>query len=269
MNHKDFLIDALTETSVLAQNYAGKVRGVTKPGDNNQVLTAADLAIGKMLIGRIQSHFPEHNIIDEEAGVIDNNSAFTWVIDPIDGTSNFASGSPLYGSIIGLLHEGVPVLGGATLPAFHDLFWAEQGNGASRNGEPIHVASEASLLSSLVSYGIDGHQENPSLSEAEGHFIGELVLNIRNLRSSGSLFDALLVAQGCYGAALVRTSKIWDNVGIHCIVSEAGGVYTDFIGNEINYSEPTTKAAQNFTARACAPNLSTPLTELTRKHFSS
>src|SRR3989344_4271938 len=103
MIYQDFLVKVLESTSQIANAKFGKVVGTTKAGDNNQVLTEADLEIGKTLIELVNKDFPTHNIIDEEAGVIDKQSEFTWVIDPIHGTRNFANGMPLYGIMIGLL----------------------------------------------------------------------------------------------------------------------------------------------------------------------
>jgi len=247
MKYQDFLTHSLSGATKIAQSQFGKVTGTTKAGDNNQVLTEADLAIGKYLIAEITKYYPDHNIIDEEAGVIDNNSAYTWVVDPVDGTSNFAGGVPTYGILLGLLKEGTPIAGGSSLPFFDELYWAEKGNGAYCNGQKIHVTSETELLKTLVAYGIDGHQEQPQLTYDEVIVLGEIILNIRNLRSSGSAFDPMMVARGSYGASLVKTSKIWDNVAIHIILEEAGAIYTDYYGASMDYSKPLTKVDQNYT----------------------
>ena len=79
-----FIEKSLKAASEIANSSFGKVSGSTKPEDNNQVLTEVDLAVGKLLIDRVQKEYPSHNIIDEEAGIIDKKSEFTWVIDPID-----------------------------------------------------------------------------------------------------------------------------------------------------------------------------------------
>jgi len=98
--------------------------------------------LGKNLITKISQAFPEHNIIDEEVGVIDNNSNYTWVIDPIDGTSNFANGVPTYGIMLGLLENNIPIAGGIALPEFSEIYVAEKGTGAFCNGEKVQVSSE-------------------------------------------------------------------------------------------------------------------------------
>jgi myo-inositol-1(or 4)-monophosphatase len=255
MEFGTFISSALQECSRIALHHFGKVVGITKPGDNNQVLTDADIAIGKAVLSRIKEAYPDHNIIDEEAGIIDNCSDFTWVIDPIDGTSNFAEGVPLYGIIIGLLERDVPIAGGIALPAFSEICIAERGNGAWCNNERIGVNKRQQLLSSLVAYGIDGHQENPSFTREECALLGELTLHIRNLRMSGCVFDGMMVAKGAYGAYLNRTCRIWDIVGLHCIIEEAGGIFTDFFGTPIDYTNPLRKADDTFTFCAAGPTL--------------
>lgn len=266
MNYTDFITDQLTQASKLALEQFGKVTGTTKTGDNNQVLTETDLAVGKLLVDAVKSTFPDHNIIDEEAGVVDNGSNFTWVIDPIDGTSNFAAGLPHYGIMIGLLDGATPVAGGVALPAFQEIYVAEKGKGASCNGERLGVSSEPNLLNALVTYGIDGHQEAPERTMTETEMLGRIVLGIRNLRSSNSTFDIMMTARGRYGACMNRTSKIWDNVAPQIIVEEAGGTWTDFEGKPMDYSKPLTKVDDNFSCCAGAPALYRQLQAIINAH---
>ncbi len=269
MNYSNFIQETLTEVSLLATTHFGKVTSTTKAGDNNQVLTEADVAIGQTIIQLIQKTYPDHNIIDEEAGVIDKESDYTWVVDPIDGTSNFANGLPTYGVMLGLLKNDQPIAGGVVLPFFNQQYWAERGQGAWLNSERLQVTTETELLKTLVAYGIDGHQENPELTTNELHILGQIVLGIRNLRSSNSVFDLMMVAQGKYAGFLNRTTKIWDNVAPQIILEEAGALYTDFEGQAIDYSQPLTKAEQNFTVCTAAPVLHQQLQQLIRNARSS
>ena len=254
-NAANFIQSVLNDASIVATTSFGKVTGSVKPEDNNQVLTETDVEIGNLLVSRAQSQFPEWNIIDEEAGVIDKGSDYTWVIDPLDGTSNFANGVHTYGIMIGLLHGDIPVAGGIALPYFNEIYIAEKGKGTLCNGRPVKVTQETSLLNTLVAYGIDGHQENPELTTDETGILAQIILAIRNLRSSNSAYDAAMVARGNYGGWLNRTSKIWDNVAQQIVIEEAGGVYTDFFGVPIDYSNPTERAGDNFTVCAAAPRL--------------
>ena len=255
MRYKNFIIDTLGEVSTIAKDNFGKVSSVVKKGDNNQVLTETDLKIGQVIIERIQKEFPQYNVIDEEAGVIDNKSNFTWVIDPIDGTSNFANGIPLYGIMFGLLKDNEPIAGGLALPSFSEIYVAEKNDGAYCNGKRINVSKDTHLKNSLVAYGIDGHHENPKFTRDECRLLAEIILNIRNLRTSNSVFDLAMVAKGNYGAFLNRTSKIWDNVAQQIIIKESGGIYTDFFGNKIDYSGAIPRPQDNFTFLASPPEL--------------
>ena len=255
MEYKDFIINSLNKASGVAKKSFGKVTSTSKEGDNNQVLTETDLEIGELLIKNIQSNFPKYNIIDEEIGVIDNKSNFTWVIDPIDGTSNFASETPLYGIMLGLLKDGVPIAGGIALPNFSEIYVAEKGHGAYCNSKKICVTKESVLKKTLVAYGIDGYQKNPGFTKNECILLAEIILNIRNLRTSNSVFDVAMVAKGSYGAFLSRTSKVWDNVAQHIVIEEAGGIYSDFFGNNIDYSNILSRPQDNFSILASSPKL--------------
>lgn len=256
MTYQSFITQTLTDSSKIAESNFGKVSAIsTKSGDNNQVLTETDVAVGTFIVQQIQEVFPDHNIIDEEAGVIDKKSSFTWVVDPIDGTSNFANGLPTYGIMIGLLKDDRPIAGGIVLPAFKQLYVAEKGSGAFCNDQQIHVTEEKNLLSSLVAYGIDGHQEDPQKTILETAVLAKIILSIRNLRSTNSAYDMVQVPAGRYGAFLNQTTKIWDNIAIQPIVEEAGGIVTDFWGKPLDYSNPLTRISENYTICAGAPVL--------------
>jgi myo-inositol-1(or 4)-monophosphatase len=255
MEHSKFIENALREASRVANENFGKVISVIKEDDINQVVTETDLAIGKYLGDGVKETYPEHNILDEEAGVVDNNSPFTWVIDPIDGTSNFSEGLPFYGIMIGLLDKDTPVAGGVALPYFNELYLAQKGKGTFCNDEKVAVTNSSELLSVLVAYGIDGHQEDPEITYEESKLLAEIVLNIRNLRTSNSAYDMVMVAKGKYGAYLNRTTRIWDNVAPQIVIEEAGGIYTDFFGKPVDYSNPLQRVDLNFTACASSPEL--------------
>lgn len=266
MTYSEFLDKTLKNAAQIALEKFGKVQPLTKPGDNNQVLTEADLAIGKYVIKEIEREYPDYNIIDEEAGAIRKQSTFTWVVDPIEGTSNFASGSVDYGIMVGLLDGAVPIAGGIIVPSQGTLYIAEKGQGATKNGQPIRVTSEINLLSKLVSYGIDGYQDNPELTRKESKLVAEIVLSIRNLRNAGcEAIDSMRVAEGVYGGRVNMTSKIWDNVAPQIIVEEAGGLWTDLDGNVIDYTEPLSRIEQNFTNCIGSPQLHAQLVEIVKK----
>lgn len=255
MQYEEFLNRILGEATKIAMRHYGSVSSSVKQEDNNQVLTQADIEIGRFLVEECRKQYPTYNCIDEEAGVIDNGSEYTWVIDPIDGTSNFANGLPHFGVMIGLLQADEPIAGGIALPALGDVYIAEKGRGAYKNGQPLNVSTEKKLQNSLVAYGIDGHQEQPELTQHEMTTLSSIVLAIRNLRSSNSAFDMCAVADGRYGLFLNQTTKIWDNVAPQVIIEEAGGVYSDFSGKTIDYRDALERVNENFTVCAGAKEL--------------
>src|SRR4030042_5015735 len=262
MDYLKFISSTLEEASKIANKYYGKVTSTVKPEDSNQVLTEADLAIGKFIVSRVREKYPKHNVIDEEAGVIDNNSDCTWVIDPIDGTSNFAKGVPLFGIILGLLYKDQSFAGGVALPLFSEIYIAEKGKGAFCNGKRIKVTKEDKLLNCLVGYSIDGHREDPNLTREEVSLLGEIILNIRNLRSSGCVFDGMMVAKGKFGADHHRNTNIWDVVGRQIIIEEAGGIFTDFYGKPIDYTNHLKRFSDHYPYCTAPPALHEQLQEI-------
>lgn len=270
MNYQNFISNCLTESSKIADGMFGKVSGTNKDRSNSQVLTEADLAIGKFIIEKIKTAYPDYNIIDEEAGVFDNGSEYTWVIDPIDGTSNFAIGVPTYGIMLGLLKGNLPIAGGFVVPPQKEMYLAEKGMGTYLNGVRIFVTTEQKLLNCLVAFGIDGQKDNPEYTRKGIALLGEIILNIRNIRTSGSEpIDVGYVAAGKYGARLNQTMKIWDVVAPQIIVEEAGGSFTDFWGEPIDYTDPLNKTKQNFTCCAASPILHKQLQEIIHRTISS
>lgn len=266
MVYEVFLRTVLNEAAQIARDKFGNVASSTKPEDNNQVLTEADIAIGNHIVAAIQKEYPTHNIIDEEAGVIDKHSTTTWVVDPIDGTSNFAAGTPLFGCMVGVLVNDLPVAGGVALPGFNEIYIAEKGLGATCNGVPVSVYGGGNLKDSLIAYGIDGHQENEARTRREAALLADIILAIRNLRTSNSVFDLMMVAQGRYGAFLNQTSKIWDNVAPEVILTEAGCKVTDFNGLPIDYSNAVERSGDNFTVCAAPPALHGELQQIILSH---
>ncbi len=253
MSYINFIEKVLIASSEIALANFGKVEGRIK--NDKSVLTDTDLKIGRYILEQINIEFPNHNIIDEEAGVIDKGSKFTWVVDPIDGTANFAVGVVTYGTMIGLLQKDVPVAGGLSLPSLDQIIIAQKNEGAYLNGKRAKVTEETDLFKVLVAVGIDPRKDNPNLVRDQVKIEGEILLNCQNLRRSNSVFDEVMVARASYGAALFFSGKIWDNVAPQIVIKEAGGVYTDVYGKPIDYSNPTKRTRQNFTSCAASPIL--------------
>jgi len=250
--YQSFLSKILKNASRVANKNFGQVGGILKPKSRTQILTKTDLAISRLIIAAVRKNYPEHNIIDEETGVVDRHSVYTWVIDPIDGTVNFAHGVPLYGVMIGLLKQGCPIAGGVALPAFNQIYTAEKGKGAYCNDKIIHTAKPKRGFA-ILSYTIGGYPEAARAIAKKYKTLSRLLSKFFLQTGSGSVFDSMMVAKGGYAANLFSRSKIWDNVAEDIIITEAGGVYTDFNGRPKDYTNPLSKTKKNYTACAAHP----------------
>ena len=242
---KEALIQALTQSGKLVMNEFGKIQAFQQKEYNASIVTEVDLASENLIVRIITAKFPDHNIIGEETGFRDNNSSFTWVIDPIDGTSNFAVGLPWFGILICVMKNNEPFLAGANLPYYNKLYFAEKGNGAYCNHEKIHCSLETMAGNVLVSYSLDFSNNDTKLN-SEMKYMREIVKHSRNLRATNSAVDICYTAEGRLGACMNQTCKIWDIAALSLISSEAGAVVTDFHGGPIDFSTDSSNYMRNF-----------------------
>jgi myo-inositol-1(or 4)-monophosphatase len=258
-----FLSWQLAAASQVALSYFGQVSAVFKDGDPAQVLTEADVMIGRMLVAAVRSAYPDHNVIDEETGVVDHRSRYTWVIDPIEATGNFAAGLPDFGIMIGLLDGAAPVAGGIAVPAHGRTYLAERGRGATCNGTSIRASAEHDLERALMSFGFDADRADPARTLQATGLLAAIALACGGTVNSGcEAVDPMYVADGRLGGRVNLCSRIWDNVAPQIIAEEAGAVWTAADGTPLDYTHPTERAAQNFAFCVAAPALHRPLTEV-------
>ncbi len=252
MDYRPFIAQVLRESSQIALEHFGNgVESTTKEGSETQVLTETDLAVGTYMLNAINQQFPDHNTINEETGGVNKKSAYTWVLDPIDGTANFAAAVPMYGIMLGLLENDIPIAGGIALPSFGETYIAAKGQGTICNGVPIHVTSQTVLRKSLVAFGL--HSKTPEGYRQHGEIVAELIPKVLNVRSSASCYDIAMVAKGRYGSFMASRGKIWDVVAPQIIIEEAGGVYTHFDGSTIDYSNAFDRLDEMFSYSMGAP----------------
>lgn len=195
--------------------------------------TQADLDAEKKIIEIIKKSFPSHNIIAEESGIEDRGSEYSWAIDPVDGTIPFADGLPFFGVSIGLLKNMKPYLGVINMVAHNELFWAEEGKGAFKNGKKISVSKESKLGNCTLSLEF-GHSERDM--RLEKHF-KPIVDRVRYVYVLGSsVYAHTLVAEGKIEALFIRAHP-WDFAAGTILVKEAGGKFSDPKGEMPDFSE--------------------------------
>lgn len=196
-----------------------------KQGNASDVVTEADKASESHLISRISEKYPEHAILAEESGSINGTSTYRWVIDPLDGTTNYSNGLPLFSVSIGVECRGGAVVGVVYAPYLDEMFTAVSSGGAYLNGRRIHVNNTKAIEEAVVATGfpVDKHI-NPDNNMAE---VSRILPMIRGLRRLGSAaIDLSYVAAGYLDGYWEFDIKEWDACAGRLIVQEAGGLVT-------------------------------------------
>ncbi len=208
--------------ALLAERFGGSLQ-IDKKSSAADMVTQADRDSERLITEAISSRYPDHAILGEEQGHTPSStqSRYTWVVDPLDGTTNFVHGLPLYAVSIALAEEDEPLLGVVYLPSLDILYSAVKGGGALRNGKPLHPSSAAELSESVVATGFP-YDKATSLDN-NLVFINALLPQIQGLRRLGAAaYDICLVAEGGYDAYWELKVKIWDVLAGICIAREAG-----------------------------------------------
>lgn len=198
------------------------------------IVTDADRAAEALILGRLRSALPDHQFIGEEesdsgVAVARSGKTWCWLVDPLDGTTNYAHGYPHFAVSIGLEHQGKVWLGVVFDPTRDELFVAERGKGATLNDEPLHVSSAVTLLHALLATGFNYQMEK----RAENIRIWNVLMyRARGLRRDGSAaLDLCYVAAGRLDGYWERGVSAWDTAAGALLVEEAGGVVTGY-GNQ-------------------------------------
>lgn len=236
----------------LVETFGARV-DVTHKADNS-VVTVADTRAERIIAEGIRRHCPGHSIIGEESGCDIRTSEVTWVIDPLDGTSNYASGIPWFGVLIGVVRGTEPVAAVMHLPMTGELYAAEAGAGAYRNGARVRVTDETRLADVLWAYGLDAGADDAA-SAADARVVTQLVRRTRNVRATNSLLDAAFTADGRLGGFLNNKLHLWDIVAPLLVVQESGGIYTDVSGAALVLDYSARAAKREYAGLAGAPAL--------------
>lgn len=200
------------------------------------LVTEVDLKSERIIVDRIRCDFPDHQILAEESGKRAGSAPYKWVIDPLDGTTNYAHGYRFFSVSIGLEIKGQIVLGVVYDPVTAELFTAERGQGARLNGKPVRVSGETALTDSLLCTGFPYDQEE---MERSLRFFQRFLLSARGVRRDGSAaLDLCYVACGRFEALWELSLHPWDVAAGMLIVEEAGGRVTRFDGSPCTIYDP-------------------------------
>jgi len=234
----NFAIETARDAGHLLLEKFGRITAVTKKGDINLV-TEADIASEALIIERIKSHHPKHAILAEEAGnavVIEGGSEWKWIIDPLDGTTNYAHGYPCFAVTIALERHGDVVVGVTFDPTRDELFAAEKGQGATLNGKPIRVSATEKLSESLI---VTGFPYDFKRKDNFARHLTAFLMQSRGVRRDGSAaIDMAYVACGRFDGFWEEGLNAWDMAAGKLLIEEAGGWTTDYNGDPFSIYRP-------------------------------
>lgn len=249
----EILVARLTNVAILAAQHAGGIlrRGfgssfeVKSKSSRHDLVTAYDKEVEEAIIAFIRHTFPEHTFLGEEGGFFGNDpSTIQWIIDPLDGTVNFAHSIPMFAVSIAATLKGEVLAGVIYHPLLEELFVAEKGQGAFLNGKRLKVSSITLIEEAMIATGFPYNVKDNPLHCIE--LFDHLALLGTPLRRMGSAaLDLAYLAAGRFDAFWEVSLKPWDVAAGRLLITEAGGQITRFDGSPLSLEEEGPVAATN------------------------
>jgi myo-inositol-1(or 4)-monophosphatase len=245
--YRDFLIELAEKSGDFIRPHFARPGLAVETKSDRTPVTIADRGAEELMRRMIRERFPAHGILGEEFGPENTEAEFVWVLDPIDGTRAFAAATPLFGTLIALLHRGQPVLGAIHQPVLRQLLIGD-GAATSLNGRPVRVRAtprleEATLLCSDV------------LSPAKhqnGAAFDALARRVKQLRTWGDCYGYMLVATGWADIMCDPIMNPWDIAALIPVIRGAGGIITDWQGRDPVNARSIVAAAPGLHAQVIA-----------------
>ena len=244
----DFAIQTARDAGrILAERFGRKIEISNK--SEIDLVTESDLASERLIIDRIKTQFPRHAILAEESGASgpvdrESQSDWRWIIDPLDGTTNYAHGYPCFCVSIGLECSGRPEIGVVYDPLRDEMFTAERGKGAALNGRRIRVSPTPTLASALLCTGFP--YDVREKSEFARHF-SNFIMAAQGVRRDGAAaLDLAYVAAGRFDGFWEEGLKPWDVAAGALIIEEAGGRVSNYQGGALNIYAPPIMASNGL-----------------------
>ena len=228
-------VEIAREAGALLAKYFERRVAFELKGEHDLV-TEADRASEQMVVERLRAHFPSHSIVAEEGGGHKGSSEFCWYVDPLDGTTNFAHGFPMYNVTLGLEQAGEMIAGVVFDPEHNEIFTAERGSGAYLNNRRIRVSKVSKLESSLVATGFPSRKRHENVNV---HFYYQLAMVTHGVRRAGSAaLDLAYVASGRLDGFWEFGLNPWDMAAGILLIQEAGGKCSDMKGGPVTLRGP-------------------------------
>jgi len=234
---KTTLLNAVKAGAAELSRFFNKSFIVSNKEGINNLVTEADHASEKAILDVIYKEFPDHHILSEEAGEIIQDSNYKWIIDPIDGTVNFAHSIPLCCVSIAVEYKGEIILASVYNPVMNELFFAEKGKGATLNDKPIRVSKKQNVMNACLVTGFPyTYLDMPNGPLQIFEKLIRKGIPVRRLGSAAT--DLCWVAAGRFDGFYEHKLQAWDSAGGYLIVEEAGGKVTDFNGSKFSPYQP-------------------------------
>jgi len=238
---KEFAKEIAREAGTFLKNRLNSAHTIDYKGEINLV-TEADKISEEMITSEINHLFPDHDILAEEFTDTSRGSDFRWIIDPLDGTTNYAHGYPVFCVSIALQKLDEIIIGVIYNPMLNEMFVAEKGEGAFLNGREVHVSNTMRLAQSLIATGFPYDIREDSQNNL--NYFNEMIMRARAIRRPGSAaLDLAYVAAGRFDGFWELKLSPWDTAAGWLIVEEAGGVVTDLGGRDYCLESPVIVAS--------------------------
>jgi len=230
-------VDAARDAGDLLRNELRGTRRISYKGAPTNLVTEMDARAEALILDRLTAAFPDDGVLSEESGARPGRSGRRWIVDPLDGTTNYAHGVPLFGVSIALETAGRVTLGVVYAPTLEELFIAERGGGAFLNDDRLRVSATTELGASLLTTGFPYNiRENPDNNLRE---YAAFAVRSRAVRRFGSaVIDLAWVAAGRYDGFWELTLGPWDAAAGVLLVEEAGGRVTNLVGGSLDLDKP-------------------------------
>lgn len=202
----------------------------------HDLVTEADRASEQLVVERLRAHFPSHSIVAEEGGGYTGKSEYCWYVDPLDGTTNFAHGFPMYNVTMALEQSGELIAGVIFDPERNEMFTAERGSGACLNNRRIRVSKVSKVEDTLVATGFPSQKRHQNVNV---HFYYQLAMVTHGVRRAGSAaLDLAYVASGRLDGFWEFGLNPWDMAAGILLITEAGGKCSDMQGGPVTLRGP-------------------------------
>ena len=229
--YEKFAIDTAKSAGEIVMSYFGKTINIHTKSTEIDLVTQADLESEKYIIDSINATYPEHDIITEENDYKKSTSDYCWVIDPLDGTTNYAHGYPFFATSIGLIWNNCPILGAISIPYLNEIYYASPEHGSFCNGKKINVTKTGSLSDSLLVTGF-AYDRHELLDNNYSEFCW-LTHRTHGVRRGGAAaVDLAFVASGRVDGYWERGLSKWDMAAGVPLVEMAGGLVSNYSGED-------------------------------------